>query len=167
VTQTGRSAGILLLVALAGLAAWWVLRPERPKPEESESIEPAHGSTPPTAAEPAPVPGPPRDEAPAAKAPALDPNAAGRERIRRQNEVLQTVSDALDLGDAGKLRLMARTYREQNFEGANEIATGFEIIAECLDHPGSIAKAPAKYYDDNHRGSILQPYLRRACFPPE
>jgi hypothetical protein len=165
-TRTSRNVGIILVVALAGLAAWFGLGRERAEPEDIESAEPAEESTPPTP--PQPTPPPPhsaqRDEAPVADAPVPHPITPDQQRIRRENEILGTVSDALDLGDAGKLRMMAKTYREQHFEGADKIANGYEIIAECLDHPGPISRAPAKYYDDNNRGSILLPYLRRACF---
>ena len=165
-TRTSRNAGIILVVALAGLTAWFGLgrERERAEPEDAESAEPAEESTPPRPPPPTPAPSVQRDEAPAADALVPHPLTPDQQRIRRENEVLGTVSDALDLGDAGKLRMMAKTYREQNFEGADKIANGYEIIAECLDHPGPISRAPAKYYDDNNRGSILLPYLRRACF---
>jgi hypothetical protein len=170
VTRTSRNAGIVLVVALAGLAAWFGFGRERAEPEDAESAEPAGDSTPPTQPQPQPEPQPtrapsaPRDEALAADAPVPRPITPDQQKIRRDNEILGTVSDALDLGDAGKLRMMAKAYREQNFDGADKIASGYEIIAECLDHPGPISRAPAKYYDDNNRDSILLPYLRRACF---
>lgn len=166
-TRTSRNAGIVLMVALAGLAAWFGLGRQRAEPEDTESIEPAEESTPPTPPtppQPTPAPSVERAEAPAADALAAHPITPDQQRLRRENEALGIVSDALDLGDAGKLRMMAKTYREQNFEGADKIAQGYEIIAACLDHPGPISRAPAKYFDDNNRDSILLPYLRRACF---
>jgi hypothetical protein len=154
------------VVALGGLATWFALRRGDAAPEDKESVGSADESPSPAAAQPTPEPSARRDEAPAAPAPPqqISPD---HQRIRREGEILGTASDAVDLGDAGKLRLMAKTYRAQNFEGAEEIASGYEIIAECLDHPGPISKAPAKYYDDNHRASILRPFLRKACFPAE
>ena len=163
-TRTSRHAGIVVVVALAGLAAWFGLGRQRAEPEDTESIEPAEESTPPTPPQPPPAPSAQRGEAPAADALVAHPITPDQQKIRRENEVLGIVSDAVDLGDAGKLRMMAKTYREQNFEGAEMIANGYELIAECLDHPGPISRAPAKYYDDNNRSSILLPYLRRACF---
>ena len=170
-TRTRRNAGIVLVVALAGLAAWFGLGRERAAPEDTESVEPAEESAPqqPPQQQPQP-PAPPAPSAQRAEPAAADalvphPLTPDQQRIRRENEILGIVSDALDLGDAGKLRMMARTYREQSFEGADRIANGYEIIAECLDHPGPISRAPAKAFDDSNRGSILLPYLRRACFP--
>jgi type IV secretory pathway VirB10-like protein len=165
-TRTSRNAGIILVAGLAGLVAWFALGRERAAPEDAESVEPAEESTPEPPPQPpaTPAPSAQRDEAPAADAPVARPITPDQERVRRENEILGIVSDALDLGDAGKLRMMAKTYREQNFEGADKIANGYEIIAACLDHPGPISRAPAKYYDDYNRGSILLPYLRRACF---
>jgi hypothetical protein len=168
-TRAPLVAGIILLVALAGLVAWFGRERERERgtPEDADPVEPREEATPPTPPEPAPAPGAPSDDGPLGEAPVPQPITPDSERIKRENEVLGTVSDAVDLGDAGKLRLMAKAYRERGFEGAHEIASGYEIIAECMDHPGPISRAPAKYYDDNHRGSILRPYLRKACFPPE
>ena len=96
-TRTGRIAGIILVVALAGLAACFWLGRERAEPEEIESAEPAKESTPP---QPTPTPGAQRDEAPAADTPVPHPITPDQQRLRRENEVLGTVSDALDLGDA-------------------------------------------------------------------
>ena len=167
-TRTRRNAGIVLVVALAGVAAWFALGRERAEPEDTESVEPAEESAPqqpPPPQPPAtPAPSAQRAEVPAADAVVPQPITPDQQRVRRENEILGIVSDALDLGDAGKLRMMAKTFREQNFEGADMIANGYELIAACLDHPGPISRAPAKYYDDNNRGSILLPYLRRACF---
>ena len=163
-TRTSRKAAIVLVVAMAGLAAWFGLGRERAEPEDAESVEPAEESTAPAPPPPTPAPSAQSGEAPAPDALVPPPITADQQRIRRENEVLGTVSDAVDLGDAGKLRMMAKTYREQNFEGADKIANGYEIIAQCLDNPGPISRAPAKYYDDNNRDSILLPYLRRACF---
>jgi hypothetical protein len=84
-------------------------------------------------------------------------------RIQRENQLIQQLNDALDLRDSAKLRELVARYREQGFEDVDKLADGYEIVANCIDHPGAASRGAAQAFYDRERGSILRRYIRRVC----
>jgi hypothetical protein len=103
----------------------------------------------------------PRD--PANDLPPSHPITPEHERIALQNRFIQALNDAMDLRDGAKLRDLAARYREQKFEDVDKLGEGYEIVANCLQHPGAASRAAARVFFDRERGSILRRHLHRHC----
>ena len=69
----------------------------------------------------------------------------------------------MDLRDGAKLRQLAARYRAQKFEDVDKLGEGYEIVADCLEHPGAASRAAAQAFFDRERGSILRRHVRRHC----
>lgn len=178
-----------MLVVPLGLLAWLKLgdRPTRPH-EESISAPPAASRlappTPPPSLHATPASSPVR----AANAPPeptegtllinpADPDAPKpeggplhphpitpqHERIFRENELIGELFGAMDVKDGAGVRRLADQYRREYPDDPNQLQKGYDIIADCLEHPDSDAKAAAQRYYDTERGSILRRFVARHC----
>jgi len=165
----------LLLVGAALLLAalgWWLLlgqdrvpeprraeavteAPDEPAPLEPKAAAPARPPAPSTtlAAEEASEGGPPHSH----------PITPAHLRIQLENQYIGAMNDAMDLKDATKLRELVGHYREQGFEDVDKRADGYEIVANCIEHPGAASRAAAQSFWDNQRGSNLRRYVHRHC----
>jgi hypothetical protein len=45
----------------------------------------------------------------------------------------------------------------------DKLGEGYEIVANCLEHPGPASRAAAQAFFDRERGSILRRHLHRHC----
>ena len=84
------------------------------------------------------------------------------QRIFRENRLIQTLNDAMDSKDVPALRRALASYRSEYPEDANGLQTGYELIANCIEH-GAEYRAAAQRYFDEERGSSLRRFVRRHC----
>ena len=159
--------GLLLLLAVLLLFG----RSEPHEPEPAAPREPAAPPSPPTApppsapAKPAAAAVPPTDAA-RAEADALPPShpiTPAHERIQLENQYIQALNDAMDLRDGAKLRKLAAQYRAQGFKDVDKLGEGYDLVANCLEHPGPASRAAAQAFFDRERGSNLRRHLHRHC----
>lgn len=91
------------------------------------------------------------------------PITPAHERLALENALIQSLNDAMDLRDGAKLRALAARYRAQGFKDVDRLGDGYEIVANCLEHPGPASHAAAQAFFDRERGSILRRHLHRHC----
>jgi hypothetical protein len=171
--------GVVVLAALLAVAAalvWLLLdrlsEAPAPRSDSREEPAPAPSTTPPP---PAAVQVP---EASVVKRPlpegaivVIDPPelehphpiTPEREHIQRENQILGAMNDAMDLGNGARLREILTQYRDEYPEDPNQLQEGYQIIADCLEHPGAASTAAGRRYYDVERGSILRLFVGRHC----
>jgi hypothetical protein len=165
--------GLASLLAVGALA-WWMLSPSSVPPEL-----PGPAAAAPASAAPAPadVPGQTapvnfRDGIPVYPAGSAQVNGEGmvphaitptHERIFRENNLIGNLNGAMDVKDVAGLRALLEQYREEYPEDAHVLADGYQLIADCLEHPGAETRAAAQRYYDEQRDSGLRRYIRRHC----
>ena len=166
--------GLGALLALGALA-WWMLSPSSVPPE----LPGPAAATPAPAAAPAPAtihaetePVNFQDGLPVRPAGSAEVNAEGmvphpitptHERIFRENNLIGDLNGAMDVKDVAGLRALLKQYREEYPEDAHVLADGYQLIADCLEHPGAETRAVAQRYYDEQRDSSLRRYIRRHC----
>jgi hypothetical protein len=69
----------------------------------------------------------------------------------------------MDVEDGAGVRRLANQYRREFPDDPNGLQRGYDIIADCLEHPGSEASAAGQRYYDVERGSILRRFVARHC----
>lgn len=164
------------LLAVAAALVWLLFD----RLSESPGPRPAPREAPASAPLPAPPPMAPREmprEAsirtalPEAAVVVIDPPelehphpiTPERERIQRENQILGAMNDAMDLGNGSRLREILTQYRDEYPEDPNQLQEGYQIIADCLEHPGATSTAAGRRYYDVERGSILRVFVGRHC----
>jgi hypothetical protein len=85
------------------------------------------------------------------------------ERIFRENQLIGALYGAMDVKDGPGVRKLADQYRQEYPEDPNQLQQGYDIIADCLEHPGPGASAAGQRYYDVERGSILRRFVARHC----
>lgn len=177
-----------MLFILILIAAWLRLRPAEPPPTADGHAQPVEtgpevaARVPARAAAPSPPPSPAVDAgAPAALTAGADtrpdahPDAPEEElrhphpidsahmRIQRENNLLGALDGAMDVSDGPGMRRLLQQYRNEFPEDANELQTGYRIIADCLEYPGPVSTAAGQRYYDRERGSTLRRFVARHC----
>lgn len=159
---------------LAGVGGWLLCGPahppeaevdvtETPRPSAPSAPAAAPAMPPPPVQAPAPAASPFPDEQSADALPQPHPITPEHVRIQRENHLIQEMNDAMDLKDGPKLREIVGRYRTESFEDVDKLAEGYEIIANCLEHPGPASRAAAQAFWDRERGSIIRRHLHRHC----
>ncbi|HEY3495812.1 MAG TPA: hypothetical protein VGK73_14035 [Polyangiaceae bacterium] len=85
-------------------------------------------------------------------------------RIFRENRLLGALNGALDVRDGAGVRRLLATYRAEFPEDPHALHEGYEIIADCLEHPGDASEAAARKYYATQTASTLRRYVRRSCW---
>jgi hypothetical protein len=162
--------GLGLLALLGVLLLFGRSEPHEPEPTapKEPAAPPPQPATPvPSApAKPAAPAVPPSPDAARAEADTLPPShpiTPAHERIQLENQYIQTLNDAMDLRDGAKLRKLAAQYRAQGFKDVDKLGEGYELVANCLEHPGEASRAAAQAFFDRERGSTLRRHLHRHC----
>jgi hypothetical protein len=159
----------------AGALAWWALRPPATPPElpgpgpATQTPEPALTTV--VKAETQPVtyyqgmPVRPAGSGDVEHAEGMLPHAITptHERIYRENDLIGNLNGAMDVKDVAGLRALLKQYRDEYPEDAHVLADGYELIANCLEHPGPETRAVAQRYYDEQLDSGLRRYIRRHC----
>lgn len=164
--------GLLVLGALA----WWMLSPSSMPPElpgpAAANLAPvaAPVTAPAINAQTAPINF--QDGLPVRPAGSAEVNAEGmvphaitptHERIYRENNLIGDLNGAMDVKDVPGLRALLKQYRDEYPEDAHVLADGYQLIADCLEHPGAETRAVAQRYYDEQLDSGLRRYIRRHC----
>jgi type IV secretory pathway VirB10-like protein len=163
-----------LLALLAALILFGRREPHEPEPVAPSPEPTARPPAPPPEPSTHPPAPPPKPAAPAmpaqdargAAAEALPPShpiTAAHERIQAENAFIQALNDAMDLRDGATLRKLAAQYRAKGFKDVDKLGEGYEIVANCLEHPGAASRAAAQAFFDRERGSNLRRHLHRHC----
>jgi hypothetical protein len=162
-------------VLAVGVLAWWALRPSATPPDLPgpgpvvRAPEPALTTV--VKAETAPInyyrgqPVRPAGSGDVEHAEGMLPHAITptHERIYRENQLIGNLNGAMDVKDAAGLRELLKQYRDEYPEDAHVLADGYELIANCLEHPGAETRAVAQRYYDEQLDSGLRRYIRRHC----
>lgn len=166
--------GVAALLVLGALG-WFMLRPSSVPPDlpgpaaAAPPPQPEH-TAPPVHAETAPVNF--QDGLPVYPAGSAQVNGEGmvphaitptHERIYRENNLIGDLNGAMDVKDVAGLRALLKQYRDEYPEDAHVLADGYQLIADCLEHPGAETRAVAQRYYDEQRDSGLRRYIRRHC----
>lgn len=85
------------------------------------------------------------------------------ERIFHENNLIGNLNGAMDVKDFAGMRGLLKQYREEYPEDAHVLQDGYELIANCLEHPGPEIRAVAQRYYDQQLDSGLRRYIRRHC----
>jgi hypothetical protein len=166
----------LAALLVAGAAAFWLLQPSSVPPPRAPAGTVAAS---PTAQARAPLEDAATSPAdftpdgiPIRPAGSAQVNAEGmvphpltpqHERIFRENNLIGNLNGAMDVKDAAGLRALLKQYRDEYPEDAHVLQDGYELIANCLERPGSETRAVAQRYYDEQLDSGLRRYIRRHC----
>ena len=172
--ERGRRWGLGLGCVLAtGALGWWLLRPAAVAPDvPGPATARAQESAPAPQAEASTAPVSFYDNLPIRPAGSVAVNAQGmiphpitpqHQRIFRENNLIGDLNGAMDAKDAAGLRALLRQYRDEYPEDAHVLQDGYELVANCLEHPGAETRAIAQRYYDEQRDSGLRRYIRRYC----
>jgi hypothetical protein len=167
------SASLLAVIALA----WWLLRPstvppELPGPAALNLAVPAAAPAPEAVEPPVTNANFSEDGVPIHPAGNVEVDAEGmrphpitpqHERIFHENNLIGALNAAMDQKDVAELRIQLKQYRDEYPEDAHVLADGYQIIADCLEHPGPQTRAVAQRYYDEELDSGLRRYIRRHC----
>ena len=172
----GRRWRVGLASLLVGAVAWWMLSPSSVPPEP-----PGRAVATPALAPPAPAtatvhgqtaPVNFQDGMPVYPAGSAQVNGEGmvphpitptHQRIFRENNLIGNLNGAMDVKDVAGLRALLKQYRDEYPEDAHVLAEGYQLIADCLEHPGAEARRVAQRYYDEQLDSGLRRYIRRHC----
>jgi hypothetical protein len=165
-----------MLAVILVVVGWWLLRSE----PDAKRVNPP----PPIAAAPAPASKPQatpsaepleyaRDGVPIRPASSafvydggmMHPHGTTpeHERLYRENDLIGSLNAAMDGRDVARMRVLLKQYRDEYPEDANVMQDGYELIANCLEHPSEENRAIAKKYYDERIDSGLRRYIRRHC----
>ena len=179
-----------VLAILIGVALWLVFRSRESAPSGAEArdeLPASERSAAPLPAAPSLAPRAPADAgaerssgSAGGEVPVRDPSpddshdgpvhphpiTEQHQRIFRENQLIGALDGAMDVNDGPGLRRLLLQYRQEYPEDPNALQTGYEIIADCLEHPGPAARAAAQRYYDVERGSTLRRFVARHCLEP-
>jgi len=171
--ERSRRWGLGLGCALAaGALGWWLLRPAAVAPDVPGPAARAQESAPAPQAEASTAPVSFYDNLPIRPAGSVAANAQGmiphpitpqHQRIFHENNLIGDLNGAMDAKDAAGLRALLRQYRDEYPEDAHVLQDGYELVANCLEHPDAETRAIAQRYYDEQRDSGLRRYIRRYC----
>lgn len=163
-----------MVAVLLVVVAWWLLREPSAAPEPVSPGLPSAVAPPPPAAPSAPELA--DDDVPIKPAGASTvptPDSAGlmhphpitpqHERIFAENNLIGGLNAAMDMKNTPELRRLLKQYREEYPEDAHVLQDGYELIANCQEHPSPELRAAAKRYYDEQLDSGLRRYIRRHC----
>jgi hypothetical protein len=88
------------------------------------------------------------------------------QRIFRENQLIGALDGAMDVRDGAGMRRLLQRYRQEYPDDPSALQSGYELIADCLEHPGPAARAAAQRYYDTERGSTLRRFVARHCLEP-
>jgi hypothetical protein len=132
-------------------------RPVEPPPMPSPPAAPPVFRAAPEASKPEPVP---YDQNPGMPSHPITPE---HERIARENSLIQQMNDAMDLKDGARLRKLVGDHAAEFPEDANQLREGYEIVADCLEHPGPATTRAGERFFEAERGSTLRRFVKRHC----
>jgi hypothetical protein len=170
--RRGWGVGSALLLTV-GVLVWWSWRlplaepPQAPRPAPSLAAPPeavVHADTAPVNLSPDAVLIRPAGSAEVdARGMLPHPLTPTHERIFRENNLIGNLNGAMDVEDVAGLRALLKQYRNEFPEDAHVLADGYELVANCLEHPGAETRAAAQRYYDEQLDSGLRRYIRRHC----
>jgi hypothetical protein len=85
-------------------------------------------------------------------------------RLHAENELVQRLNDAMAARDVPKMRELVVAYRALDPTDVDRSQLGYDIIADCIEHPGETSVARAKEFYGAERHSPLRRFVRRICF---
>lgn len=165
-------AALLLLGALLGV---WLLKPAAVAPSTSTRAEPREVQLIPAFAAPQQVEptAAPLEDTPVMQAGSEDNTQAGprhphpiddtRRRIYRENNLIGTMNQAMDLGRYEELRTLNAQYREDYPEDEHVLQAAYDLIADCQEGLSAERQARAREFWKQHRSSQLRRFVRRHC----
>jgi len=173
------TVGLACFCALGALG-WWLRPAERPPeladrglPTPAPLVAPAHGPLP-SEGETAPVqlvdgvavhPAGSADVDATGMVP--HPLTAEHARIFRENNIIGSLNGAMDVKDVAGMRRLLAQYRDEFPEDGHVLQDGYELIADCLEHPSTQLRAKAQRYYDEELDSGVRRYIRRHCLENE
>jgi len=85
-------------------------------------------------------------------------------RIFKENELIQTLNDAMSIRDTKAMRAHVAEYRKLDPNDVDRSQLGYTLIADCIDYPGEASLAAARTFYANEGHSPLRRFIRRICF---
>ncbi|HKU41256.1 MAG TPA: hypothetical protein VJR89_24000 [Polyangiales bacterium] len=162
----------LLLLALAGVSTWLALAPPRREPESAElavvfAESPRPRAVSPVAAGAPALAKPQLTAARKAESAEVDshphPLTPEREHLQQELRLVAALNDAMDLGEATRMRELIERYRAHDPRDQQGLQAGYSVIAACLSSRDAETRARAQAYYDRERASVLRRYVRRHC----
>jgi hypothetical protein len=100
----------------------------------------------------------------------LSPHPITQERraLDRQRGLFISIEGALAAGDVARARKLLREHRAA-FDDAGawlDVREGYEVIADCQEHPGPDASERGARFVAERAGSTLRRRVRKACLGP-
>ena len=174
---------MVLALALAAIviAAGWLFLGRGSERRSAPSVADDTAATEPPAPPPPPAiardiarpPAPPaREHVPAHDG---DPNPPGapahpitpqHQRIFAENRIAFALDDATDAKDVAVMKDLLAQYRRDFPEDQWQLQSGYAVIIECLEHPGSASRQAAERWLDQNNGSTVKRSVLRNCIEP-
>lgn len=157
-------------VGLAGLLFWMSRKPagEPVAVCEEPAAQPMrHFEAPPTPLRPSPlavredtVAAPNEERVPGARPHPITPDHV---RLQREISLFKAASDAVAANDVPEIRRIVDEHRASYADQNQDMADGYEIIADCIEHPGAASTARARRFFDEETYSMMRRPILRAC----
>jgi hypothetical protein len=87
-----------------------------------------------------------------------------RARINAENQLLQSLNDAMSFRKVKEMREMLVEYGKLDPRDVDSHQLGYEVIADCIEFPGDASLTAAREFYDLQRHSPLRRFVRRICF---
>jgi hypothetical protein len=149
---------------------------ERPAPEprdrpEAIAVNAAPPPSPFAAPElPAPRSGPANEDLIAGpgdenRVPGAKPHPITPDHIRIHEEIslFKAASDAVAAKDVPEIRRIVKEHRAGYPDQNQDMADGYEILADCLEHPGASSTARARRFFEQETYSMMRRPILRTC----
>jgi hypothetical protein len=102
-------------------------------------------------------------ESPPAALPHPHPITPQHERIYRENKLSFSLDGAVEVEDVPGIRRLLAIYRQEFPEDSLILQQGYELIANCLEHPGAATRDAAQRFYDTELASPQRRPVRRHC----
>jgi hypothetical protein len=97
--------------------------------------------------------------------PGAKPHPITPDHIRNQNEIslFKAASDAVAARDVSEIRRIVREHRASYPDQNQDMADGYEILADCIESPGAASTARAKRFFEEETYSMMRRPILRTC----
>jgi len=99
------------------------------------------------------------------RVPGAKPHPISRDHVRLQEEIslFKAGSDAVAARDVPEIRRIVQEHRASYPDQNQDMADGYEILADCIEHPGAASTAHAKRFFDEETYSMMRRPILRTC----
>jgi hypothetical protein len=99
------------------------------------------------------------------RVPGAKPHPISRDHVRLQEEIalFKAGTDAVAARDVPEIRRIVQEHRASYPDQNQDMADGYEILADCIEHPGAASTERARRFFDEETYSMMRRPILRTC----